>query len=67
VLEGREGRMWENYEDGEFVANNVYTLIEMEKMIYVETIPGMGGGCMKENSGLGEFKHNIFGILEELL
>jgi hypothetical protein len=32
-------------------------------MIPVETIPGIGGGGIKENSGGGEFKHDIFDIL----
>jgi hypothetical protein len=30
------------------------------KMIPVETVPGIGGGMMKENSGRDEFKYNIF-------
>jgi hypothetical protein len=30
------------------------------KMIPVETIPGMGGGEIKESSGGGEFKYDIF-------
>jgi hypothetical protein len=34
----------------------------MEKMIPVETIPGMGVGRIKENSGKGEFKYDIFKI-----
>jgi hypothetical protein len=37
--------------------------VDMEvnaKMIPIETIPGMGGGGMKESSGRGEFKHDIF-------
>jgi hypothetical protein len=33
------------------------------KMISVETIPGMGGGEMKENGGGGEFKYDIFDLL----
>jgi hypothetical protein len=33
----------------------------MEKMISVETIPGMGLG-IKENGGGGEFKYDIFDI-----
>jgi hypothetical protein len=37
------------------------------KMISVETIPGMGKGEMKENSGGCEFKYYIFDILQELL
>jgi hypothetical protein len=36
----------------------------MEKMICIETIPGMEGGGMKENGGEGEFKYDIFDILE---
>jgi hypothetical protein len=32
-------------------------------MIPVETIPGMGGGGIKENVGRGEFKYDIFDIL----
>jgi hypothetical protein len=35
----------------------------MEKMISVETIPGMGEKGMKENGGGGEFKYDIFDIL----
>jgi hypothetical protein len=33
----------------------------------VDTIPGMGGGRIKENGGGGEFKYDIFDILKELL
>jgi hypothetical protein len=33
------------------------------KMMSVETIAGMGGGEMKENSEEGEFKYDIFGIV----
>jgi hypothetical protein len=29
------------------------------KLIPVETIPGMEGGGIKENGGVGEFKYNI--------
>jgi hypothetical protein len=29
----------------------------------VETVPGMWGGCIKENDGGGEFKYDIFNIL----
>jgi hypothetical protein len=29
----------------------------------VETIPGSGGGGLKENGGGGEFKYNIFDLL----
>jgi hypothetical protein len=32
----------------------------MEKMILVETIPGMGVEGIKENYGGSEFKYNIF-------
>jgi hypothetical protein len=32
-------------------------------MIPVETIPGMGEGIKKKNSGEGEFKYDIFDIL----
>jgi hypothetical protein len=32
-------------------------------MIPVETIPGMGGGRIKENGGEGEFRYDIFDIL----
>jgi hypothetical protein len=31
----------------------------MQKMIPVETAPGIGGGRMKESSGGGEFKYDI--------
>jgi hypothetical protein len=33
------------------------------KMIPVETIPGIGGVGIKENSGGGEFKYDIFDTL----
>jgi hypothetical protein len=33
------------------------------KMISIETIPGMGGGGILENSVGGEFKYDIFNIL----
>jgi hypothetical protein len=33
------------------------------KMKAVETIPGMGGGRIKENDGEGEFNYDIFDIL----
>jgi hypothetical protein len=36
----------------------------MEKLLSVETIPGMGEGRMKENGGGGEFQYDI---LQELL
>jgi hypothetical protein len=29
----------------------------------VETIPGIGGGMIKENDGGGEFKYSIFDIV----
>jgi hypothetical protein len=32
-------------------------------MIPLETIPGMGGGRIKENGGGGEFKYDMFVIL----
>jgi hypothetical protein len=31
----------------------------IEKMRPVETIPGMGGGWVKENDGGGEFSYDI--------
>jgi hypothetical protein len=37
--------------------------MKMEKMRPVETIPGMGGGRIKENGGGGELKYSIFDIL----
>jgi hypothetical protein len=33
------------------------------KMVSAETIPEMGGGGLKENSGGGESKYGIFDIL----
>jgi hypothetical protein len=33
------------------------------KMRPVGTIPGMGGGKIKENNGEGEFHYDIFDIL----
>jgi hypothetical protein len=33
------------------------------KMIPVETVPGIGGGGMKESSGGDEFKYDIFDTL----
>jgi hypothetical protein len=33
------------------------------KMRPVETIPGMGGGLIKENGGGGEFKYDIFNTM----
>jgi hypothetical protein len=35
----------------------------MQKMRPVETIPGMGGGEIKENGGGGKFKYDIFDTL----
>jgi hypothetical protein len=32
-------------------------------MIPVETVPEIGGGVMKESSGGGEFKYNVFDTL----
>jgi hypothetical protein len=34
-------------------------MLENEKMRPVETIPGMGGGGIKENDGRGEFNYDI--------
>jgi hypothetical protein len=34
-----------------------------EKMIPVKIIPGTRGGGMKQSSGGGEFKHDIFDTL----
>jgi hypothetical protein len=34
-------------------------------MIPVETIPGMGRGRMKENSGGDEFKYDIFDMMPQ--
>jgi hypothetical protein len=33
------------------------------KMIPVETIPGIGGGEIKEHDAGGKFKHDVFDIL----
>jgi hypothetical protein len=33
------------------------------KMIPIETVPGIGGGRMKESSGEGELKYDIFDTL----
>jgi hypothetical protein len=33
------------------------------KMIHIETVPGIKGGWMKESSGRGEFKYDIFDTL----
>jgi hypothetical protein len=33
------------------------------KMVPVETISGIGGGEMKESSGGGEYKYDVFGTL----
>jgi hypothetical protein len=35
----------------------------MKKMLYVETIPGMGEGEKQENDRGDEFKYDIFNIL----
>jgi hypothetical protein len=35
----------------------------MENKIFVETIPGMEWGKLKENGGGGEFRYDIFDIL----
>jgi hypothetical protein len=48
--------------EGEYGANTVYTYAN-GKMIPVETIPGVGGGGLKENDGGGEFSYDIFDIL----
>jgi hypothetical protein len=45
------------------VQKNVYIHVYKWKVVSVETIPGMGGGGMKENGGRGEFKYDIFDIL----
>jgi hypothetical protein len=37
------------------------------KMIPIETSPGMGEGGIQENDEGGEFKYDIFDILQELL
>jgi hypothetical protein len=37
------------------------------KIVPAETIPGMGGGRVKENGGGGEFNSAIFDVLQELL
>jgi hypothetical protein len=37
------------------------------KMLHVENVPGMGEVGIKEKGGGGEFKYDIFDILEELL
>jgi hypothetical protein len=38
-------------------------MYENGKMRPVETIPGMGGGKIKENDGGGEFNYDIVDIL----
>jgi hypothetical protein len=38
-----------------------------ENRIYVETVPGIRGGGMKESSGGDEFKYDIFDTLYESL
>jgi hypothetical protein len=35
----------------------------MQKMIPVDTVPGISGGRMKESSGGGEFKYDVFDTL----
>jgi hypothetical protein len=58
------GRYWGgNGEEDEHCANNVYTCMQMQKMIPVETISRIRGRGMKGSSGGGEFKYNIFDIL----
>jgi hypothetical protein len=42
-------------------------MYENGKMRPAETIPGMGGGRIKENDGGDEFNYDIFDILKELL
>jgi hypothetical protein len=32
-------------------------------MIPVATVPGLGGGEIKKNGGVGEFKYDIFDML----
>jgi hypothetical protein len=36
-------------------------------MIPIETVPGIGGGGMKDSSGGGEFNYDIFDTLQKLL
>jgi hypothetical protein len=48
-------KRWGNGEGGEYCV----PMYVNGKMISVETIPGMGGGSMKENSGRGAFKYDI--------
>jgi hypothetical protein len=58
---------WGEYKERVEEVNMVeyYVLIyENGKMRPVETIPGMGGGGIKENDGGGEFNYDI---LQELL
>jgi hypothetical protein len=58
---------WGEYKERVEEVNMVeyYVLIyENGKMRPVETIPGMGGGRIKENDGGGEFNYDI---LQELL
>jgi hypothetical protein len=38
-------------------------MYENGNMIPVETVPGMGGGEIKETGGKGEFKNDIFDVL----
>jgi hypothetical protein len=36
--------------------------MKMQKQDFVETIPGMGVGRIKENDGGGEFNYDIFDV-----
>jgi hypothetical protein len=38
-------------------------MYENGKMRLVETVPGIGGGVIKEKDGGGEFKYDIFDTL----
>jgi hypothetical protein len=38
----------------------IYTCRENQKMTPVETVPGIRGRRMKESSGGGEFKYDMF-------
>jgi hypothetical protein len=42
-------------------------MYENGKIRYAKTIPGMGGGRIKENDGGGKLKYDIFDILQEIL
>jgi hypothetical protein len=46
--------------EGEYTVNTVYTCMQM---IPIETISGIRGRGIKENSGGGEFKYDVFDIL----